>query len=49
MENERVSRVKLKRLTQSYKDGLMYITEDLIDPNESGDLRKAYKQLEKGV
>lgn len=49
MENQRVAKVKIKKLTQAYKDGLMYITEELIDPKESGDLRRAYKQLEKGV
>lgn len=49
MENQRVSRVKIKKLTQAYKDGLMYIAEELIDPKEGADLRKAYKQLEKGV
>ncbi len=49
MENQRVAKVKIKKLTQAYKDGLMYITEELVDQRESGDLRRAYKQLEKGV
>ncbi len=49
MENQRVAKVKLKKLTQLYRDSLMYIAEELIDPRESGDLRKAYRQLEKGV
>lgn len=49
MENQRISKVKIKKLTQSYKDGLMYLASDLIDPREDGVLRKAYKQLEKGV
>lgn len=49
MDNQRVAKVKLKKLTQLYKDSLMYLTEELIDPRESGELRKAYRQLEKGV
>lgn len=49
MENQRVAKVKIKKLTQAYKDGLMYLANELIDPRESGDLRKAYRQLEKGV
>lgn len=49
MENQRVAKVKIKKLTQAYKDGLMYLANELIDPRESSDLRKAYKQLEKGV
>ena len=49
MENQRIAKVKIKKLTQAYKDGLMYLANELIDPKEVGDLRKAYKQLEKGV
>ena len=49
MENQRVAKVKLKRLTQLYKESLMYIAGELIDPSETGELKKAYKQLEKGV
>lgn len=48
MENQRVEKVKIKKLTQAYKDGLMYLASELIDPSEEGSLRKAYKQLEKG-
>lgn len=49
MENQRVSKVKIKKLTQAYKDGLIYLASELIDSKEDEALRKAYKQLEKGV
>ena len=49
IENQRVSKVKVKRLTQLYKESLMYLAEKLIDENEINALRKAFKQLEKGV
>ncbi len=30
-ENQRVSKIKLKKLTQSYKEGLMYIIEQIME------------------
>lgn len=48
-ENQRVSKIKLKKLTQSYKEGLMYIIEQLMEDNEIGNLRKVFRQLERGV
>ena len=48
-ENQRVSKIKLKKLTQSYKEGLMYIIEQIMDDNEIGNLRKVFRQLERGV
>lgn len=48
-ENQRVSKIKLKKLTQSYKEGLMYIIEQIMEDNETGNLRKVFRQLERGV
>lgn len=48
-ENQRVSKIKLKKLTQSYKEGLMYIIEQIMEDNEIGNLRKVFRQLERGV
>ncbi len=49
MENQRVSKVKLKKLSTQYKESLMYITEDILEGQEVNDLRKVFKQLERGV
>lgn len=49
MENQRVEKVKIKKLTQAYKEGLLYLANDLIDQSEASNLRRAYKQLERGV
>ncbi len=49
MENQRVSKVKLKKLSTQYKESLMYITEDILEGQENNNLRKVFKQLEKGV
>lgn len=48
-ENQRVSKIKLKKLTQLYKEGLMYIIEQIMEDNEIGNLRKVFRQLERGV
>lgn len=49
MENQRVAKVKVKKLTQLYKESLMYLVAELLDQGETGGLKKAFKQLEKGV
>lgn len=48
-ENQRVSKIKLKKLTTEYKEGLMYIVEEILKDEEIGNLRKVFKQLERGV
>ena len=48
-DNQRVAKVKLKKLTQLYKESLMYLTEKMLEPNEVKGLKKAFKQVEKGV
>lgn len=48
-ENQRVTKVKLKRLTSLYKESLMYLAEKMIEPNEINELKKAFRQVEKGV
>ena len=49
MENQRVSKIKLKKLSELYKESLIYVTGELVDSKESNELRKVFKQLEKGV
>lgn len=48
-ENQRVSKIKLKKLTTQYKEGLMYIAEEILKDEEIVNLRKVFKQLERGV
>lgn len=48
-ENQRVAKVKFKRLTEQYKEGLIYIIEQISQENEYGKIKKIFKQLEKGV
>lgn len=50
IQNQMVQKVKFKKLTQLYKESLMYIANELIEsPQEANELKKAFRQLEKGV
>ena len=48
-ENQRVAKIKFKKLSVQYKDGLAYLTEEILgDANESR-VRRAIKTIERGV
>lgn len=50
MENQRLSKIKLKKLTQLYKESLLYMAQKIVDDvKEDANLKKAFKLLEKGV
>lgn len=48
-ENQRVSKIKLKKLTNEYKEGLMYIAEKILENEDQNKIKKVFKQLEKGI
>lgn len=48
-ENQRVSKIKYRRLSDQYKEALGYIVGQIIDQSEYAKLKKVYKQLQKGV
>lgn len=48
-ENQRVAKIKLKRLSAQYKDGLFSITQTILDSVSESNIRKAMKTIEKGV
>lgn len=49
LENQRVSKIRLKKLTEPYRENLLYLAQDLLSEEGEGNIRKAFKQLEKGV
>ena len=50
IENQMVQKIKFKKLTELYKESLLYIANELLeDKSEVMNLKKAFKQLEKGV
>lgn len=48
-KNQRVAKIKLKGLTTQYKEGLMYITAQIMGEGSYQELRKIFKKIEKGV
>lgn len=48
-ENQRVSKIKFKKLSIQYKDGLAYLTEEILGNSNEGKVRRAIKTIEKGV
>lgn len=47
MENQRLSKIKFKGLSSSFRDSLIYLAQDISnDPNE---VKRVYKQIERGV
>ena len=48
-ENQRVSKIKFKNLSEQYKQALMYIAEQLLEKEKYTEIRRVFKQLEKGV
>lgn len=49
MENQRVSKIKFKKLSIQYKEALMYIAEEILGESSYTEIKKIFKQLEKGV
>ena len=49
IEAQRVSKIKLKNLSTSYKDSLMFMAEQMIDGANAGTIKKVMKNIEKGA
>ena len=49
MENQRVEKIKFKKLSTQYKEGLISIVHEVVDGISDGAIRKAIKTIEKGV
>ena len=48
-ENQRVSKIKFKKLSVQYKDGLAYLAEEILEDVSESKVRRAIKTIEKGV
>ncbi len=48
IENQRVSRIKYKKLSTQYRDNLLYMLEQIVGEKEYPAIKKIYKQLERG-
>ena len=48
MENQRISRVKIRKLSNQYKESLMYVVTEILENKVSNiDIKKAFKFLER--
>lgn len=47
--NQRVSKIKFKRLSNLYKEGLIYITTKILEDTNENLVRKVFRKIEKGV
>lgn len=48
-ENQRVAKIKFKRLSAQYKDSLVYIVEEILKDVSESTIRKTLKIIERGV
>lgn len=48
-ENQRVAKIKLKKLSVQYKDGLAYLAEEILGNVSESNIRRAIKVIERGV
>ena len=48
-ENQRVAKIKLKKLSTQYKDSLIYIVSEILNDTSENQIRKAVKTIERGV
>lgn len=48
-ENQRISKIRLRRLSVPYKDGLAYLAEEILENVSESNIRKAIKSLEKAI
>lgn len=48
-ENQRVAKIKFKKLSVQYKEALMFIAEELLEKDSYSEIKKIFRQLEKGV
>ena len=48
-ENQRVSKIKFKKLSSQYKEGIIFITQQILGKEQYSEVKKIFKQLEKGA
>lgn len=48
-ENQRVEKIKFKKLSDAYKSSLQFVTEEIAKDISANEVRKAIKNIEKGA
>ena len=47
MENQRVSKLKFKKLSEEYKSNVLYMVEDILTDVTTNEIKRAFKNLER--
>ena len=48
-ENQRLQKIKLKKISLQYKESMSFIIQQVLDQNNDSNIRKAIKTIEKGA
>jgi hypothetical protein len=48
-ENQRESKIKFRKLSIQYKDGLSYLAQEILEETNETQVRRAIKNIEKGA
>ncbi len=48
-ENQRVAKIKFKKLSAQYKDGLVFVTQEILKDMSESNIRRTIKTIERGV
>ena len=48
-ENQRVQKIKFKKLSVQYKDSLVFIAQQILEQKSDSNIRKAIKIIERGA
>lgn len=49
IENQRVSKIKFKKLSTQFKETIIYIAENILEEDEYTKMKRAFKQIEKNI
>lgn len=49
IENQRVSKIRFKKISSQYKDSLIYIVQEILRDTSESNIRKVVKIIERGV
>ena len=49
VENQRVAKIKFKKLSAQYKDGLVFVTQEILKDMSESNIRRTIKTIERGV
>ncbi len=49
IENQMVSRIRFRKLSMQYKESLIYMAEEIVEPEDRSKIRKEFRQLDKEI